>query len=193
MINEQTDYISPKLQLDRQLAKGNWGLFTTTFVNRGELLVLWGGTIVDGEQLAQLPDSCRSHSLQVEENLYQVPLSENSIGNFVNHSCAPNAGLLGQIGLQAMRPIMPGEEVCFDYAMSDGTPYDEFTCACATPYCRGRVTGNDWRLPELQERYRGYFSPYLQRRINQHRREQERILATSGFMPTRHLKWRQTQ
>jgi hypothetical protein len=28
------------------------------------------------------------------------------------------------------------------------------------------VTGSDWALPELQKRYKGYFSPYLQRRID---------------------------
>ena len=64
-----------------------------------------------------------------------------------------------------MRDIEAGEEVCFDYAMSDGEPYDEFDCQCGTPLCRGQVTGNDWQRPELQKRYDGYFSPYLQARI----------------------------
>ena len=49
--------------------------------------------------------------------------------------------------------------------MCDGTPYDEFECACGTSLCRGRVTGEDWRNPELWERYAGHFSPYLERRI----------------------------
>ena len=31
--------------------------------------------------------------------------------------------------------------------------------------CRGKVTGNDWMLPELHLRYRGRFSPYLATRI----------------------------
>lgn len=39
-------------------------------------------------------------------------------------------------------------------------------CRCGTPACRGRVTGQDWRRPELHERYRGDFPPYLQRRID---------------------------
>lgn len=64
-----------------------------------------------------------------------------------------------------MRPIGPGEEVTIDYAMCDGSPYDEFACACGSARCRGRVTGNDWRDPALWERYAGHFSPYLQRRI----------------------------
>src|SRR5262249_55358196 len=50
--------------------------------------------------------------------------------------------------------------------MSDGTPYDQFPCGCGATTCRGHVTGDDWARPELWERYRGYFSPYLQRRID---------------------------
>jgi hypothetical protein len=74
--------------------------------------------------------------------------------------------LSGQITLVAIRDIEPNEEVCFDYAMSDSSDYDEFECHCGTTSCRTKVTGLDWKLPELQRRYRGYFSPYLQRRID---------------------------
>jgi hypothetical protein len=75
------------------------------------------------------------------------------------------------ITLVTLRDIWPGEELCFDYAMSDSTPYCEFTCGCGAPSCRGEITGNDWMLPELQARYDGYFSPYLQRRIDRMRLE----------------------
>src|SRR5690606_33853967 len=88
-------------------------------------------------------------------------------GDFVNHSCEPNAGLLGQIGLVAMRAIAAEEEICYDYAMSDGSAYDEFDCSCGMRLCRGRISGSDWSIPRRQERYRGYFSPYLQRRIDE--------------------------
>ncbi len=37
--------------------------------------------------------------------------------------------------------------------------------SCATPTCRGTVTGADWRLPQLHAKYAGWFSPYLARRI----------------------------
>jgi hypothetical protein len=71
----------------------------------------------------------------------------------------------GQIVLVAMREIAPGEEICFDYAMTDSYPYDEFACRCGSTRCRKRVTAADWRRIDLQERYRGFFSPYLQKRI----------------------------
>ena len=63
------------------------------------------------------------------------------------------------------RLIAAGESLTYDFAMSDGSGYDEFECSCGTVSCRGKITGNDWMQPELQLRYRGHFSPYLARRI----------------------------
>jgi hypothetical protein len=117
------------------------------------------------ETLNQLPFEIRRLTLQIDEDLYIVT-SQEGPADWVNHSCEPNAGLSGQIVLVAMRDIAPGEEICFDYAMSDGSPYDEFDCNCGSTHCRGRVTGSDWRRQELIDRYKGYFSPYLQQRIN---------------------------
>ena len=64
-----------------------------------------------------------------------------------------------------MRRVAAGEELCFDYAMTDSDDYDEFTCLCGTSECRGIVRGSDWKLAELQARYAGWFSEYLARRI----------------------------
>lgn len=145
--------------------KGNYGLFCAGYISAGELLIVWGGEIIPYEGLAALSEVQRQHSVQVEEALYLVTVKPPDAGDFINHSCDPSAGLSGQIAVVAMRDIYPGEEVCYDYAMSDGSPYDEFDCGCGSANCRRRVTGDDWRRPELQARYAGYFSPYLQRRI----------------------------
>ena len=82
----------------------------------------------------------------------------------LNHSCNPNVGLEGQIVFVAMRQIGAGEELVLDYAMMDD--YEgEMECRCETPKCRRTITGKDWRDPELQRRYRGYFSAHLAKRI----------------------------
>ena len=139
-------------------------------ISKGELIVIWSGTLVDGAELDALPQTVRRYSLQVEENQYLVSLSDCEPPDFVNHSCEPNAGLSGQIALVAMRDIEAGEEITYDYAMSDGSAYDEFECGCGAAACRGRVSGEDWKRGELWQRYAGYFSPYLQRRIALERR-----------------------
>jgi hypothetical protein len=55
-----------------------------------------------------------------------------------------------------MRDNQYGEELCHDYAMerSDGYALD---CRCGSGLCRGKVSGQDWKLPELQQRYGDLF------------------------------------
>jgi hypothetical protein len=91
--------------------------------------------------------------------------------DYVNHSCEPNAGLQGAATLVAMRDIEPGEEITYDYAMTDTSAYDQFTCRCGANNCRSGITGDDWRNPELRSRYRGYFSSYLEDLIREEQRD----------------------
>jgi hypothetical protein len=162
-------YTSPKLEGREIPAKGFKGLFAREIVKAGELLTLYMGHLIDGAMLETLPPAEQVHILQIEDDLYIQPIREE-LAHLVNHSCNPNAGFAGQIATVAVRDIAVGEEICFDYAMCDGSPYDEFTCLCGAANCRKRISGNDWQIPELWERYKGHFSPYLQRRIDQLRK-----------------------
>lgn len=163
MLNQPTCYLAPSC-VARMIGHMQYGVFAVKPIPKDELIAVWGGEVVTRETLDTLPDRLRRLSIQVEEDLFLVALNEGP-GDYVNHSCAPNGGLRGQIALVAMRDISAGEQVTFDYAMSDGSDYDEFECECGAPECRHRVSGRDWRNPELWARYDGYFSPYLARRI----------------------------
>ncbi len=162
---QPTGFISPKLEGKLIAGKGGRGVFAREKVRAGEVLVVWGGEVVDGGVLRAMSEEKFRLALQIEEDLYLLTTNEGP-ADWVNHSCSPNAGLCGQVVLVAMRDIRAGDEVTFDYATSDGSPYDEFDCGCGARGCRGRVTGDDWRLEALQTRYAGHFSPYLQRRID---------------------------
>ncbi|MCA9681002.1 MAG: SET domain-containing protein-lysine N-methyltransferase, partial [Myxococcales bacterium] len=138
-------------------------------IEPGERLAAFGGAVMTAADLAVRDPGLRRLSLQIDEDLYLVSVVE-SPADWFNHGCDPNAGLQGQLSLVALRPIEPGEEVVYDYAMTDGSPYDEFECACGSQRCRGRVSGDDWRLAELWQRYGNHFSPYLLNRIEGLRR-----------------------
>ena len=106
--------------------------------------------------------------IQVTADLFIGPTTQGEREGgmmHLNHSCEPNLGLQGQIVYVALRDIRIGEELTFDDAMTDDVPY-EMTCRCGTPNCRGTITGQDWKKPELQGRYDGYFSWFIQRRID---------------------------
>lgn len=158
-------YLSPKLAPLLRPDLGGQGIIARLPVSAGEVLAIWSGEVFSSAAFALLSDDLRRRSLQIEEDAFLVPTSLGA-ADFFNHCCEPNAGISGQIVLVALRDIAVGEEVCYDYATTDGSAYDEFVCACGAAACRGRVTGQDWGNPQLWARYKGYFAPYLQRRID---------------------------
>ncbi len=166
MSQETTAYLTDKCEVRKSDVAGGHTVVAREGIHSGELIGVWSGRIVPAEALDDLPEEIRRHTVQVEEEFYLASINGQEPPDFINHCCEPNAGLVGQIAIVAMRHILPGEEVTIDYAMCDGSPYDEFDCACGSPMCRGKVTGDDWRDPQLWERYAGHFSPYLQRRID---------------------------
>jgi len=178
MSKQPSSYLSSKLE-GRPKADGSGnGIFALKPIMKGELIAIFGGVVYEWDTFIHLSERDRSLCLQVEDRHFLVPRPIGK-GDYVNHSCNPNAGLSGQIGLVAMRDVKVGEEVCFDYAMCDTMPYDEFNCLCGQPTCRGQVGGNDWQRPELQKRYAGYFSPHVQRRIDKMLAEKKLVVSTA--------------
>jgi len=169
---DPTAYLTDKCEVRNRDVAGGKAVVAREFIEPGEVIAVWSGRIVSAEELDDLSAEIRRHTVQVEEGLYLASLAADEPPDYINHACDPNAGLAGQITIVAMQAIRPGEEVTIDYAMCDGSPYDEFDCACGSACCRGRVTGDDWRNPMLWERYAGFFSSYLLRRIAALQREQ---------------------
>ena len=143
----------------------------------GEPLIRWGGTVfTQGELEAGKAEG----TVAIDEHLYlgdpagAWDRERNDVGDFINHSCDGNLWMADEVTLAARRAIVADEELTIDYALfkGDDTSVARFVCHCGSPHCRTRVTGRDWRLPELHERYSGHFSPFLNRRIA-HRVAQE--------------------
>lgn len=164
MCEQPKSYLSEKCEV-RDKGKGHKGVFAREQITHSEVIAIWTGDVMTRMEFMRLPEVARRLTIQIEEELYLSGMGADP-ADFMNHSCSPNAGLSGQIVVIAMRDIAIGEEICFDYAMSDGTDYDEFECECGAPDCRKYIRGTDWRNPKLWQLYRGYFSPYLQRRID---------------------------
>jgi SET domain-containing protein len=158
-------YIAPGVAVRDAGTKGR-GLFAQRPFEKGDTIAACGGRVVEYEEFSRLGDELRTHSLQIDDALFLVCDPDFEPVDFLNHSCEPNVGMRGNVLFVALRAVEAGEELCYDYAMSDTNDYDEFVCACDMPSCRRLITGGDWKLPELQERYRGYFSTYIERKIS---------------------------
>ncbi|MEW6402925.1 MAG: SET domain-containing protein-lysine N-methyltransferase [Chloroflexota bacterium] len=172
MTGRQFSYLSPKCEARATGEKGGCGVFAREPIQKDDIICVWGGRVVTEAELDPNMPNFNQRILQIDEGLYLETPEALEPTDCFNHSCDPNAGFTGQVGLIAMRAIEPGEEIHFDYAMCDGTPYDEFDCVCGAPNCRGKVSGDDWKRKDLWVKYEGYFSPYLTRRIEQLRPNQ---------------------
>jgi hypothetical protein len=159
-------YISPKAVVKVSPIHGR-GLFARAPFARGEVVCVKGGYVFDRAALKAMPDWYRSAEIQVAEDLFIGPLAEAEREGsmiFSNHSCEPNVGVRGQIVFVALRDVEAGEELTHDWATTDDDDY-ELVCRCGAPTCRKVITGQDWRRPDLQEKYRGHFSSYLAEKI----------------------------
>ena len=159
-------YISPKAAVRESPIHGR-GLFALEAFEAGEVVCVKGGYVFGREALRAMPEWYRSAEVQVAEDLFIGPVAEPEREGsmiFSNHSCDPNIGVRGQIVFVAMRAVSAGEELTHDWATTDDDDY-ELGCNCGTTKCRGVITGRDWRKPELQERYRGFFSWHLEEKI----------------------------
>lgn len=160
-------YFSPKVEKRSSPIHGR-GLFANAAITKDEIVVVKGGYVLTREQRDRISEKLGPSEIQIAEELFIGPAThEEREGGMMhlNHSCEPNVGLRGQIVFVAMRGIAAGEELTFDYAMTDDEPY-EMECRCGRPNCRRLITGSDWQKPELQRKYDGYFSWFIRKRIN---------------------------
>jgi len=151
-------YVSPKA------ARTDRGLVAAQPLTQGEVVAVFGGRCVGRSEFDALDLVAQHSALQVDDDVFLVDPTSGP-GQLVTHSCSPSCGLRGATTLVSLGAIAVGEPLTYDFATSQASSCCDFECTCASASCRGKITGDDWMLPELQLRYRGHFSPYLAARI----------------------------
>jgi len=166
MKSNLASFISTKVEKGLPSKIHGRGLFATDLITKGEVVAEKAGFILTHAELETIQPTGHIE-LQIGDNAFLAPkdivdFEKNMI--FINHSCNPNVGMRGDRKFVAMIDIKSGEELTIDYAMIDDNDY-VMTCNCGSPKCRKQITGHDWKRLELQKRYSGYFSTYLQKKI----------------------------
>ncbi|NDC53975.1 MAG: cyanophycin synthetase [Planctomycetia bacterium] len=118
------------------------------------ILATWG---------PQQPKRSR-YTMQVETDVHILP---DGVTVLLNHSCAPNCGVVIRTGVKkievrALRPIVAGEELLVDY---DTFEYEvehmKGPCLCGAATCRGRVAGYKHLAADVKVRYGEFIADYL--------------------------------
>ena len=164
-------YVSPKVEI-RRSGIDRKGAFAIEAIQAGELISIWGGYIISSQEMKSLSETSfpeiDNYAIAVADGFFIISSKDGTLeaDDYFNHSCDPNAGMQGHLLFVALRDIRPGEEITYDYVMSDADFDYSFECHCGAPCCRKDVTTQDWKRPSLQQRYAGFFSHYVQSKID---------------------------
>lgn len=134
-----------------------WGVYAARDIPKDEIILEFNGPYVKIESLEGIPR-------EVQDHLFNIGLGEYLIvrkpGVYTNHSCEPNAGIVRDVLLVAMRDIEKDEEITFDYSTitADGWTLE---CLCGSSSCR-KIIGNYADLPdELKRKYDPYTPDWI--------------------------------
>ncbi len=143
-----------KVVLETSVSHGK-GVFACERIAQGERIVTFTGPVWNSAQT-----DFSTYHLQIGEDLYLGPSAD--LDDYVNHSCQPNGGFDDGLHLVALRDILPGEEITWDYGTAiDEADFEGFPCECGALSCRERVVSFRHLPGAVQERLRPWLLPYL--------------------------------
>jgi uncharacterized protein len=165
-------WVHPAVGVGRSSIAGE-GLVAGGDIDAGTVVIRLGGRLVTSSELdALLAETAAAaddragyvDTITVDDDCHLV-LPPGTLAHWANHSCDPNLWHVGPYEIATRRPVQAGDELTLDYGTNSGAAGFRMRCTCGSPICRGVVTSEDWRRRDLQERYRGHWTPALDARI----------------------------
>ena len=127
------------------------GIVAAKNFRRGALITEIKGRIVTPEEVWRYWDTdprLGENCFRYDDDHYLDP--DGEIGQYANHSCDPNAGIVKRgrrLLLKAIAPIAVGDEITHDYSTLLATDdVWKMRCNCGSAKCR-RVVANISKLP----------------------------------------------
>lgn len=150
---------NPKVRL-RRTRKFGRAVFAVKNIRKGEVIAEFDGPIFD-DDFDGWNEDLLSHAIQFGKTLWR---DSKGLARYINHSCEPNCGIKDLFKVVAMRPIAAGEQITWDYEMTEKSDWWRMKCHCGSPLCRKRI-GDYRKLPRsIRKKYAGYISTWLTRK-----------------------------
>ena len=150
----------------RRTRKYGRGVFARQRIRKGEIIAVFDGPLID-DDFEPWTDDLFQHAIQVGPREWR---DSKGIARLINHSCDPNCGIKDLVKIVAMRTIEPGEQITWDYEMTEKNPWFRMRCRCGSPICR-RVIGDFRRMPKaIRRKYGNFISEWLQPQSRRPRR-----------------------
>ncbi len=141
----------------RKTKKCGRGVFAKAKIKKGEVIASFDGPVFEYDY-EHWTDDILNHVIQFDRRKWR---DSNGIARLTNHSCNPNCGIKNLFDIVAMRDIEKGEQITWDYEMTEKNEWWRMRCKCQAPDCR-KVIGNYTNMPlKTRKKYSGYISSWL--------------------------------
>lgn len=134
-------HAGPNTNIDMKHRKGFKGLFAKSDIEAGAVIFPLKGSI------SSHPNKY-SVQLSKDKHLDFPPVRKPNddldyAWQFLNHSCEPNGYLnVAEYAFCALRDIKEGEEITFNYLVTEDEMASPFACECGSGKCFGLIQGN---------------------------------------------------
>lgn len=116
------------------------GCYTTSAIRKGARVVEYTGPRLSKQEAdVRYQGSPVTYLFGLGDG--SVVIDGHGLAMFINHSCDPNcetSEINGRVWISAIRDIIPGEEITYDYCLYDGGD-EEAPCNCGAVECRGTM------------------------------------------------------
>ena len=129
-----------------------YGAFAKKRIRKGTQIIEYIGeriSYAEADRRIERDKSVNSFVLQftVDDKMVIDAAVGGNDARFVNHSCDPNCeavNVAGQIYIEALRTIEPGEELDYDYGLEgkdgeDDNWEEQYVCRCGSKNCTGTM------------------------------------------------------
>src|ERR1035437_10055222 len=82
--------------------------------------------------------------------------------HFINHSCNPNMGTKGKVTFCALMDIKKGDELTFDYSISEADSNWKMKCNCGSKKCRKIIRSIQFLPQPIYKHYLPYIPHFFQ-------------------------------
>ena len=130
------------------------GLYANCNIKKGTQIIEYKGKIITARQSETDPKFDNNKAIYLFNINKRFDLDGNfkfNIARLINHSCSPNCEVFGtglKIWVYAMKNIIKGEELSYDYGFSYDKDYKNYPCKCKSKNCVGYIVreGSRWRI-----------------------------------------------
>jgi hypothetical protein len=145
-----------------------FGVFAAEDIPAGTVIAEFDGGFADADNALSLPISRQGfdgrHAVQCAERVWRDG-NVDGIARYIAHSCSPNCGIKGYFKIVTKRDIPVGEELTWDYAMTEDSELPDMKCLCRKINCRGKIKSFSGMTPTERAEFihlnRGFISTWL--------------------------------